>query len=313
MAFESSHIRDFLIKEKIYDKILTLIASTNQKKLIKISTWAIANFFRIKPIIPYDYAKKSIKIIARNLLFLQDDKDFLSDACFILCFITENYKEGIKELMELEILENIIKLLDCNVVYIQITSLRLIGNIAAGNANQTQKLIDLGLLPQLKKTIFNPKKSIRKETAWILSNIAAGTQKQIENLIKEDFLPIFQKIILFDEAEVQKECIWAMANLTNIKDTTYMKKILEQGILLTMNKCLLINDTKNLAVNLEALGNLLAFGKDNKCDEVNPVVKEMERIGMIDVLEKLQTHPVEIVYEKTLKLLLEYFEVQYND
>ena len=162
-------------------------------------------------------------------------------------------------------------------------------------------------------TSIKKNKSIRKETAWILSNIAAGTQKQIENLIKEDFLPIFQKIILYDEAEVQKECIWAMANLTNIKDITYMKKILEQGILLTMNKCLLIDDTKNLAVNLEALGNLLAFGKDNKCDDVNPVVKEMERIGMIDVLEKLQTHPVEIVYEKTLKLLLEYFEVQYND
>ena len=313
LAIESSHIRDYLIKEKIYDKILTLIASTNQKKLIKISTWAIANFFRIKPIIPYDYAKKSIKIIARNLLFLQDDKDFLSDACFILCFITEDYKEGIKELMELEILENIIKLLDCNVVYIQITSLRLIGNIAAGNANQTQKLIDLGLLSQLKKTIFNPKKSIRKETAWILSNIAAGTQKQIESLIKEDFLPIFQKIISCDEAEVKKECIWAMANLTNIKDETYMKKILEQGILLTMNYCLLIDDAKNVAVNLEALGNLLSFGKNNICDGVNPVVKEMERIGMVDILEKLQTHPVEIVYEKTLKLLLEYFEVQYNE
>ena len=313
LAIESSNIRNFLIKEKIYDKILALIVSTNQKKLIKNCTWAIGNFFRIKPIIPYDYAKKSIKIIARNLLLLQDDKEFLSDACFILCFITENYKEGIKELMELEILENIIKLLDCNVAYIQITSLRLIGNIAAGNANQTQKLIDLGLLSQLKKTIINPKKSIRKETAWILSNIAAGTQKQIENLISEDFLPIFQKIIQYDEAEVQKECIWAMANLTNVKDPIYMKKILEQDFLSTMNYCLLIDDAKNLAVNLEALGNLLAFGKNNKYNEINPVVKEMERIGMIDVLEKLQTHPVEIVYEKTLKLLLEYFEVQYNE
>ena len=313
LAIESSNIRNFLIKEKIYDKILALIVSTNQKKLIKNCTWAIGNFFRIKPIMPYDYAKKSIKIIARNILILQDDKEFLSDACFILCFITENYKEGIKELMELEILENIIKLLDCNVAYIQITSLRLIGNIAAGNANQTQKLIDLGLLSQLKKTIINPKKSIRKETAWILSNIAAGTQKQIENLISEDFLPIFQRIIQYDEAEVQKECIWAMANLTNVKDPIYMKKILEQDILLTMNNCLLIDDAKNLAVNLEALGNLLAFGKNNKFNDVNPVVKEMERIGMVDVLEKLQTHPVEIVYEKTLKLLLEYFEVQYNE
>lgn len=313
LANESSQIRDLLINEKIYDKILTIIASTNQKKLIKNCFWAIGNFFRIKPIMPYDIAKKCIKIIARNLFFLQDDKEFLYDACFILCFITENYKEGIKELMELEILENIIKLLDCNIPYIQITSLRLIGNIASGNANQTQKLIDLGLLSQLKKTIFNPKKSIRKETAWILSNIAAGTQKQVENLITEDFLLIFQKIIEFDEPDVMKECIWAMANLTNVKNPILMKKILEQGILLTMNNCLMFDDAKNLAVNLEALGNLLFFGKNNKIDGVNPVVKEMERIGMVDLLEKLQTHPFEVVYEKSLKLLLEYFDVQYND
>jgi hypothetical protein len=156
--------------------------------------------------------------------------------------------------------------------------LRLIGNIAAGNANQTQKLIDLGLLSQLKKTIFNPKKTIRKETAWILSNIAAGTQKQIEILISEDFLIIFQKIIEFDDPDVMKECIWAMANLTNVKNPILMKKILEQGILSTMNNCLMFDDAKNLAVNLEALGNLLLFGKNNTIDDVNPVVKEMEKM-----------------------------------
>ena len=110
-----------------------------------------------------------------------------------------------------------------------------------------------------------------------------------------------------------KECIWAMANLTNVKNPILMKKILEQGILLTMNNCLMFDDAKNLAVNLEALGNLLFFGKNNKIDGVNPVVKEMERIGMVDLLEKLQTHPFEVVYEKSLKLLLEYFDVQYND
>ena len=75
----------------------------------------------------------------------------------------------------------------------------------------------------------------------------------------------------------------------------------------------MFDDAKNLAVNLEALGNLLLFGKNNTIDDVNPVVKEMERIGMVDLLEKLQTHPVEVVYEKSLKLLLDYFEVQYNE
>ena len=38
-----------------------------------------------------------------------------------------------------------------DVHFIQINSLRIIGNIASGNANQTQLLIDWGLLKYLKK------------------------------------------------------------------------------------------------------------------------------------------------------------------
>ena len=309
----SYKIRELLIEEKIYDKLITILSSTRNKILIKNCTYAITHFFRIKPIMNYDTAKKSIKLFAKNLILLKDDYDFLSDACFILGLITENYKEGIKELMEFDIMDMIIKLLDCTIVYVQLTSLRIIGNIAAGNANQTQKLIDLGLLSQLKKTIFNQKKIIRKESAWILSNIAAGTQKQIEILISEDFLPIFKKSIFFDEPEVKKECIWAVCNLTSTKNNIYLQKILEQGILECMQKCLMIDETKIVAVTLEALGNLLIFGKNNKQNGENPVVKEIERLGMYDLLEGLQRHPVEIVYEKTLKLLLNFFEVQYND
>ena len=104
-----------------------------------------------------------------------------------------------------------------------------------------------------------------------------------------------------------------MCNLTSTKNNIYLQKILEQGILECMQKCLMIDETKIVAVTLEALGNLLIFGKNNKQNGENPVVKEIERLGMYDLLEGLQRHPVEIVYEKTLKLLLNFFEVQYND
>ena len=36
-------------------------------------------------------------------------------------------------------------------------------------------------------------------------------------------------------------------------------------------------------------------------------------MGMLDLLEKLQYHPVEIVYDKTLKILETYFEVEVNE
>lgn len=310
LASDSTKIRDTLIREKAFDKLLTILASTNNTSLIKQATWGLSNFFRVKPAPPYEIVKKCIKMIARAMVMIPNDQEFLTDACFTLSYMTEHYKETINELLDIEIIPNIIKCLDIDVQYIQLSCLRVIGNIASGNANQTQKLIDWGVLNYLKRTLFNPKKAIRKETAWILSNIAAGTQKQIETLISENFLTLLDQCIEKDDPEIKKECIWGICNLTSVENPDYMKLILEQGILRTICNCLKMKDAKYLAVSLEAFGNLLAFGKKSNPNGPNPIVNEVEKMGMFDVLEKLQFHHVEIVYEKTLKILETYFDTQ---
>ena len=207
LASDCQKIRDVLIKEKAFDKLITQLSSTNNKQLIKQSTWAISNFFRVKPAPPYDLVQKCIKSIARAMVILPEEKEFLADSCFILYFMTENYKDTIKDLLDIGIIPKIIQNLSIDVQFIQINCLRIVGNIASGNANQTQLLIDWGLLNYLKQTLFNQKKTIRKESAWILSNFAAGTQKQIETLISENFLPILTQVIKTDEPEIQKECL----------------------------------------------------------------------------------------------------------
>ena len=305
-------IRDALIKEKAFDKLITVLSSTNDHQLIKQATWALGNFFRVRPKPPFDAVKKCFNIVARAMLIIPTDAEFLSDACFILYFMTEHYKETIKDLLDINIIPQLLKNLDIDNKFIQINCLRIVGNIASGNANQTQMLLDLGVLNYLKRTIFNKIKQIRKETAWILSNIAAGTQRQIETLIKEEILPILDQKIQEDEPEIKKECIWAVCNLTSVENPEYIKKILDQGILRIICNCLKMDDAKYLAVCLEAFGNLLAFGKkiSQKTNLPNPIVEEVEKMGMFDILEKLQLHPVEIVYEKTLKILETYFDTQ---
>jgi importin subunit alpha-1 len=86
---------------------------------------------------------------------------------------------------------------------IQISVLRVIGNMVAGNALQTQKVIDAGVLNYLHKTMFNEKRAVRKETCWIISNIAAGTQQQIEALILNNFLPVMTRVVKNDDPEVR--------------------------------------------------------------------------------------------------------------
>lgn len=313
LASDCQKIRDTLLKEKAFDKLITILASTNNIPLIKSTTWGISNFFRVKPAPPYDIVKKCIKMISRAMVIIVNDNEFLTDACFILSYMTEHYKDTINELLDIEIIPLIIKSLDIDAQFIQLSSLRVVGNIASGNANQTQKLIDWGVLNYLKKTLFNPKKSIRKESAWILSNIAAGTQKQIETLISQNFLPLLDQVIQKDEPEIKRECIWAVCNLTSVENIEYMKIILKEGILRIICDCLKMEDAKYLAVCLEAFGNLLSFGKKSNPNGPNPIVNEVEKMGMFDVLEKLQYHPVEIVYEKTLKLLEMYFDTQNSE
>ena len=104
-----------------------------------------------------------------------------------------------------------------------------------------------------------------------------------------------------------------MCNLTNTKDNFYVNKILEQNILEIIKMCLNMGEAKIVAVNLEALNNLLIFGKKKKKNGINPVVEEIGRLGMFDILENLQTHPVEVVYEKVIKLLEQFFDIQYNE
>ena len=45
---------------------------------------------------------------------------------------------------------------------------------------------------------------------------------------------------------------------------------------------------------------VVGWREDNKLNEINPVVEEIGRLGMFDILENLQTHPVEVVYEKVI-------------
>jgi hypothetical protein len=313
LATDSDKIREILFREKAYDKILTTLTlcSESQKELIKNCCWAISNFCRVKPEPPYEYIQKSIHLFCKAFLILPHEPEYLTEICFTLSFITEHYKNSFNDLFKMDIIKHIINCLDMQNDYILLSCLRIVGNIATGNANQTQLLLDWGILNKLSITIFNPKKNIRKESAWICSNIAAGTQRQIETLIENDFLLIFQKSFKEDEIEIKREIIWAISNLTSVEKEECLEKILKQGILNTLGEVLKWSDAKYLAVGLEALNNLLAYGKKRQMKyniQFNEIVMEIDKMGLSDVLENLQYHPVEIVYEKTKKLIENYFE-----
>lgn len=315
MTVTSVNIRDLFVGQKVFEKLLIIITSTDNIDYISLGIWAVSNFFRFKsPKLEYDYCYKALKVISKVMINydIKDkskiDEEMLISTCLIISYITKYYGQLIQEIIDSGLLNKIIAFLDLENPKIIISCLRIMGNITLGNANQNQKLLELGILDKLKYYLYFQSQNIRKESAYILSNLAAGTQKQIETLIDNNFLQILYKTFQKDNPPVKKEALFAIANLTGIESDVYMEKLIKDGILIILSECIKSKDDKFIIICLEALSNVLAFGK--KKGMLPLFIKEIEKIGLVDILENLQNHTNEIVYDKVLQILDNYFEVE---
>lgn len=205
IACDSLKLRDQIIKKKGLEKIIKYLSTADRTILIKTAVWAVSSFCHSTPPPDFELMRPLIDLISKAIYKLHQDYDFLSDALWILYYLTEHHKKSIRMILKIGIVPKLIPFLDCQSPSIQLPTLRILGNIVAGNANQTQLVVDAGILNQLKNTIYHERKSVRKETCWILSNIAAGTQLQIEAVIAAGFLPILEYLIRNDLVEVNIE------------------------------------------------------------------------------------------------------------
>lgn len=186
----------------------------------------------------------------------------------------------------------------------------MLGAFVAGNAKLTQAVVDSGALDILPQLLDNENKRVRKEVCWMISNIAAGTILQLESLVSKGYLLKLTKVLNEDDMEIKKEAIWAICNFTLCEKPELIKSNFDNHILETVCTIIKYNEPKFIAVGIESLGYLLKCGKVfPNPDGSNPIIDKLAALNMFDVLENLQLHPVQVVYEKTIQLLEKYFEL----
>ena len=301
------------VQEKGYEKLINKLTNCQNPSILIQCVNTISSFIKIKNIeLNYNtLIKPLIYPLIRTFSLIKDNENFISESTWLLGIISDKYIKSRDEIIQSGIISVIINLIEnSNSKYIKLCSLRIIGNMISGNANQTQEILNLGVLNVLKKTLFHEKSSIRKETAWILSNICSGTQKQIECIIDNGFLELFNKCLKNDIIDVKNEIYWAITNLTIVNNFNYMKKIIDEGIVEIICSLLKEKNSKILCISLEALGNLLIFGKKNSVNGRNFIVEKIENCGAEDDLVNLQYHSLDIVYQKALYILENYFDTE---
>ena len=100
-------------------------------------------------------------------------------------------------------------------IHIQSPALRLAGNIASGDAEDTQLLLNAGLLKVLAYVLQNATDIQKREILWILSNITAGNIQQISMVINTGFVKHCITVANNESFILQSESLWVLCNAIN--------------------------------------------------------------------------------------------------
>ena len=326
------NILEYMIKKELIDDIITIIKDfINEIDIIITCIKIFANLFNKKENFDLDYSillslgekdiKKSEDIIKIEIDLMDKYPENIKLIKNILKSMNEftliDKKENLNLLIDLNILQKIIKLIDSKDGDIIYNSLRIIGNFAMNNDSfYTQQIINLNALDKLKKTLKkeydNINKNIRKESSFALSNIAAGTKEQITKLYEDNFYPIFYDIIKNEEESfIKRNCLWSLYNFSCIKNQEYIEKLVKNGYMKIIIDRFDIDHGETLACSLEALDNLLDLGKKLKNQTINNFIeKEINTLEVFNAIKKLKKSNVEGVCQKKINYILtNYFGV----
>ncbi|POM69169.1 Importin alpha-2 subunit [Phytophthora palmivora] len=189
-------------------------------------------------------------------------------------------------------------------------ALRAVGNIVTGNEQQTQLMLDLAVLPRLVPLLKHEKKLIRKETCWVISNITAGTSSQIQEVIDANVIPPLLFQLMSVEFDVRKEAAWAISNATSGGTTEQIKYLVQQGCIPPLVKLLDVQDPRIINVSLDALENILRAGEADMSlvDTENRMARYIEEADGVELIQNLQFHQEEDIYEKSVRIIQDYFD-----
>ena len=318
---DSVDLRQLVVKSNILNKLIFILNQNRGMTIQKHIIWCLSNALRIRPRKePFEMMKNPIVALilafkAYNDPEIKRDCLFgISEFCksnFLTLFTDDQFMASLRQFYQLLYENNP----DYNVIKTEISAIhKIVGNITNGDDFDTDKIINQGFLKDLCVLLCIDDDMCKREICWILSNIAAGTACQIGSLLNEpNLFDNLVNLLYKSKKEIQREALWAICNMTKNCNKEQLNYLIQNNIFGVFKEFLgMDKDEKMVILILEAIPNMLDKSMIENAPGGNksPLIDIMYDCGVADIISELQRHENDIVYDKSLLILENYFELE---
>lgn len=216
IAGDCDEYREIILKSNGFSFIVSFAKSNYDKiGVVKNCIWCLSNLCRNQQKLPglFQYIQPHLKFLQQMLSC--NVPEVISDACWAFSFLTEAEPEQKKTVISYINPTYLMRLICVDNIRLQTPALRMAGNIVSGDIDDTQLMLDAGLLQVLIAILPKAKEMQKKEIIWIISNITAGTPTQIQSVIDRGFIKYLISVINTESLLLQIEATWAVCNAIN--------------------------------------------------------------------------------------------------
>ena len=254
IAGDGWQARDLLLEKGLMQRVCSLTeeAMAGSGELLKQLCWTLHNLCRHKPCPIASRIACCIPTLKRLLLGpsgtgvgapASSEPELVPDLLWMLSCLSEASDALRSLLMQEGFLEYCLQLL-ASLDSISLTrltpALRTVGNFLTGTEQETQQVLDAGLVPLLTRLLRYPLELVQKEACWAASNVAAGSTAQKQRLFEEPGL-LEEVIELSSKAatSVRKEAMWVLCNLCEGGSAEQLDHLLSRGVMRVLTQGLL--------------------------------------------------------------------------
>lgn len=253
--------------------------------------------------------KAAIPVAARLIYSL--DKEIEVDALWTLVFLSDGADTKQEAVAAETVCQRLVLLLKTNELPYLVPAVRTIGNLMSGDDQTTQKVIDNGALNALLPLLSHVRSGVRKEACWSVSNVLAGNSNQIQAAMDVGLIQPILHLLRDDRSDIKREAAWCIANAVSGAHSKQIIQFVEDLVVLPALCSLLAEDDPRLVdMTLDAIERVLQVGTKIASPangNINPFVAQIEAANGVALLDDLQDHESDKLFERAKKILETYF------